>query len=214
MACAQMPARIAAMADDLVARWNERYAERGYLWGIEPNRFLVEVAADLPPGRALDLGCGQGRNAVWLATLGHDVTGLDLSPVAIEHARRLASETGVDVEFDVVDLLAWDPGGRTWDLVVLSYVQLPADMRKIIHGKATDALAPGGRLIVIAHHLDNLTRGVGGPSSPDVLFTEEQLAADFPSLEILRCEQVLRPVETDDVSGVAVDVLVVAAKAS
>lgn len=198
--------------DDRVAYWDRRYEERGYLWGSEPNRFLVEVASGFPPGTALDLACGQGRNSVWLATLGHEVTGYDLSPVAIEHAKRLAAESGVDIDFHAVDLSAWDPGGRTWDLVVLCYLQVPEELRRTVHAKAIDALAPGGRIVVIAHHRDNLERGVGGPQRPEVLFTEEELLADFASLEVHVCEQLLRPVDTDDVSGHAVDVLLLATK--
>lgn len=198
------------MTDDRAAYWNERYRDRGYLWGTDANRFLAVAAAGLPPGTALDLGCGQGRNAVWLAQRGHRVTGIDLSSVAIEHARRLAAEAGVDVEFRVADLTAWHPGSERWNLVVLSYLQVDADARRAIHGAASDAISPGGTLIVIAHHLDNLTEGVGGPQSPAVLFTEDDLLADFATLQVDRCERVLRPVETVEISGDAVDVLLIA----
>jgi len=202
----------AAMTDDRTAAWNQRYTEKGYLWGIEPNTFLVEVAAEYPPGRVLDLGCGQGRNSVWLATLGHEVTGLDLSPVAIDQARRLAAEAGVDVEFAATDLTQWEPAGEQWDLVVLSYLQVTEGDRARIHAKAIEAMAPGARLFVIAHHLDNLDKGVGGPQYPEVLFTEDQLRADFSELEILACEQVIRRVDKDGVAGDAIDVLLIATR--
>lgn len=197
---------------DQSAYWDQRYSERGYLWGIEANRFLVEVASGFPPGTALDLGCGQGRNSVWLATLGHVVTGYDLSPVAITQARRLAEEAGVDVDFHAVDLATWDPAGRTWDLVVLSYLQVPDPLRRTIHEKAVEALAPAGRIVLVAHHRDNLEHGIGGPQSPEVLYTEDDLRDDFAGVHIYVCERVLRPVEGDDVSGYAIDVLFVAAK--
>lgn len=200
------------MSDDRAAFWDQRYRERGFLWGTEPNRFLVTVASDIPPGRALDLACGQGRNSVWLAERGHTVTGIDLSPVAIGDGEELARQAGVTVDFQVADLTSWDPAGRTWDLVVLSYVQVVPDDRLAIHARASSALAPGGTLVVIAHHLDNLTQGVGGPQNPDVLFTCDDLVADFAGLSIERCEKVLRPVVSEEVSGDAIDVLLVASK--
>ena len=200
------------MTVDRTAAWNEKYQERGYLWGTEPNTFLVEVAAGYPPGRALDLGCGQGRNSVWLATLGHDVTGLDLSPVAIDHARRLAAEWEVEAHFAAIDLTTWDPAEERWDLIVLSYLQVEAEDRKLIHAKAIAAMAPGARLVLVAHHLDNLDQGVGGPQTPDVLYTETQLLADFSDLEIFVCEQVIRHVDKDGVTGDAIDVLLIAAR--
>jgi len=194
--------------DTMQSMWDGRYRERGAMWGSEPNRFLVEAVADLDRGTALDLGCGQGRNALWLAEQGFTVTGLDLSPVAIEQADALAAESGVEAEFEAIDLLAWTPDERQWDLVVLAYLHLPETMRQSVHAAAVRAVAPGGRVVVIAHHLENLDRGTGGPPNPDWLFTEQQLASDFADLELVRNEQVVRPTEQGD----ALDVLCVAVK--
>jgi 2-polyprenyl-3-methyl-5-hydroxy-6-metoxy-1,4-benzoquinol methylase len=199
-------------ADAMRAAWDERYAAAGQLWGLEPNQFLVEVAKDLPRGSVLDLGCGQGRNAVWLATRGFDVTGLDLSPVAVEQAARFAASVGVDVEFAAADITAWHPDGRTWDIVLLSYIHLPEPDRMRVHTTTVEALAPGGRVVVIAHHLDNLENGIGGPPYPELLPTEDTLRSDFAGFEFERCESVLRPVEKEDVTGTAIDVLMVAQK--
>ncbi|MGB9357457.1 MAG: class I SAM-dependent methyltransferase [Acidimicrobiia bacterium] len=192
--------------DTMQQMWDGRYRERGAVWGSEPNRFLVDVASDLEPGTALDLGCGQGRNALWLASRGFTVTGLDLSPVAVGQAEEMAAELGVDATFKAVDLMAWDPEGRVWDLVLLAYLHLPDAMRKAVHAAAVRAVAPGGRIVVIAHHLDNLESGTGGPSNPDWLFTQAQLADDFSSLTIVRNERVVRPTEQGD----ALDVVCVA----
>jgi len=194
------------MSDDRRRAWDARYTEEGALWGPEANRLLVELAADLTPGRALDLGSGQGRNAFWLAARGHAVTGLDLSAVAVEQANAVAAEHGLDATFEAVDLTAWDPAEERWDLVVLAYLQVPEAVRQQIHAVAVRALAPGGKLILVAHHLDNLSNGVGGPPYPEMLFTEDGLAADFSELEIERNEKALRPTE----NGEAIDIVLVA----
>jgi 2-polyprenyl-3-methyl-5-hydroxy-6-metoxy-1,4-benzoquinol methylase len=188
--------------------WDERYRESETVFGHEANRLLVDVVGGFDRGSALDLGCGQGRNALWLAEQGFTVTGLDLSPVAIEQARAQASELGLDVTFESVDLLTWDPAGRTWDLVILAYIHLPESMRRTVHAAAQRAIAPGGTIVVLAHHLDNLATGTTGPRHPDWLFTEEQLADDFSGLDIVRNEQVVR----ESVHGDALDVVLIAEK--
>ena len=193
---------------DMQSLWDARYEAKGALWGAEPNQFLVEIAGILEPGTALDLGCGQGRNSFWLASRGFAVTGLDLSPVAIEQAREVADELGVNLSFESVDLTRWDPSGRVWDLVVLTYMHLSEERRPVVHGAAKRAVAPGGRIVVIAHHLDNFEHGVGGPPIPGLLFTEQQLADDFSDLEILRNEKVIRTTEQGD----AIDLVFVGAK--
>ena len=199
-----------------VEAWNERYATRGMVWGTEPNRFLADYATGLTPRRVLDLGCGQGRNAVWLATQGHRVTGVDLSPVAVEQARRLAADHAVDVIFEVANVVEdWTPPPDAFDLVVLSYLQLAPHDRRVAHAKAAEAVAPGGTVWLIAHHSDNITDGFGGPQHPEVLFDEKALAADFGELELSRNEKVFRDVEGEDgVVRVAHDLLLVATKAA
>ncbi len=198
------------MDDEMRAAWDARYADQDDVWGSDANRFLVQIAADLPPGRALDLGSGQGRNAFWLAGRGHIVTGLELSPVAVDQAKAVAEEHGLDASFEAVDLTTWNPDGEEWDLVVLAYLQLPTATRRPIHAVAAAAVAPGGRLIVIAHHRDTLDHGVGGPPYPEVLFTEDDLAEDFAALDIERNERVLRPTDRGD----AIDVVLLASRPS
>jgi 2-polyprenyl-3-methyl-5-hydroxy-6-metoxy-1,4-benzoquinol methylase len=95
--------------NDMKSMWDVRYQEKGALWGAAPNEFLVEITEDLEPGTVLDLGCGQGRNSLWLASRGFTVTGLDLSPVAIAQARAVADEQALDAAFESVDLTAWEP---------------------------------------------------------------------------------------------------------
>lgn len=196
--------------DDRRAFWNDRYATEGAIFGLEPNQFVVAHLADVPPGRALDLGAGQGRNAVWLATRGHTVTAVDLSEVACAEAAKLAAVAGVTIETVAADLAVWEPPQGTFDLVLLSYLQVVPEMRRPIHERAARALAPGGIVFVIAHHRDNLEHGVGGPQHADLLFTEDDLASDFAGLTIERNEKVRRQVDRDDIVGNAIDVLFVA----
>ena len=175
--------------------WNRRHGESGQLFGVDPNRFLVAEVDGLAPGRALDLACGAGRNAVWLAEQGWQVTGVDFSDVAIDNARRLAGERGVAVEWLVADVGEWEPPADAFDLVVVLYLHLPAEERRPIMRRAAAALAGGGTILVVGHHSANIAEGTGGPQDPRVLFTAEDIAADLEGLDVEKAERVLRPVE-------------------
>src|SRR5262245_5324790 len=175
--------------------WNRRHGEAGQLFGVDPNRFLVAEVDGLPPGRALDLACGAGRNAVWLAERGWTVTAVDFSDVAIATARLLAAERGVEIEWLVADLGEWQPPARAFDLVVVLYLHLPGEERGQIMRSAAGAVASGGTLLVVGHHSANIAEGTGGPRDPRVLFTPEDVAAELDGLELEKAERVLRSVE-------------------
>jgi SAM-dependent methyltransferase len=189
--------------------WDHRYEGDELVWKEEPNRFLVEATADLEPGTAVDVACGEGRNAIWLAERGWHATGVDFSPVALAKARRLAESRGVAVDWVEADLRTWS-APTSYDLAAIFYLQLPAAERRSVYRATADAVAPGGHLLVVGHDLENLTAGVGGPQSPDVLFTAADVVADLEGsgLTVERAEQVRRPVEHEDGSAVALDVLV------
>ncbi len=178
------------------------------LFGVEPNRFLVAEVEDLPPGRALDVACGAGRNAVWLASRGWTVTGVDFSDVALENARALAVSRRVDVEWVRADVREWQPPAGAFDLVAVLYLQLPAAERDAILRGAAAGLAAGGTLLIVGHDLQNLNGGHGGPKDPAVLFTPDDVVAALDGLEIERAERVLRPVDTEDGEAQAIDALV------
>ena len=186
--------------------WDKRYASVENLWAVKPNRFLVAEVAGLEPARALDLACGEGQNAIWLATLGWDVTGVDFSEVAIAKARARADRDGVRVEFTCADLLAYEPAAGAFDLVLVLYLHIPADGRRQVLANAAAALAPGGTFVLVGHDLTNLTDGVGGPSDPDLLCTPDQIAAELPGLEIVKAERVFRDVAGEERD--AIDALV------
>jgi 2-polyprenyl-3-methyl-5-hydroxy-6-metoxy-1,4-benzoquinol methylase len=175
--------------------WNRRHGEAGPLFGVDPNRFLVAEVDGLAPGRALDLACGAGRNAVWLAERGWQVTGVDFADVAIENARQLAAERGVEVELVEADVVEWTPPERAFDLVVILYLHVPADERGLVHGRAAAAVAPGGTLLVVGHDRENLEHGSGGPKDVRILLDASEVAGELAGLEIEKAERVLRPVE-------------------
>jgi SAM-dependent methyltransferase len=190
------------------ADWDRRYEDKPLYWGARPNRFVEAEAGGLPPGRALDLACGEGRNAVWLAEQGWDVTGVDFSPVAIEKAGRLAAERGVDVELVVDDVVTCPLDDGAFDLVLVAYLQLPPDEWAQVVVRAARAVAAGGTLLMVGHALRNLTEGTGGPSTAAVLWEHESIARSLVSagLRVERAEEGLRDV--DGAPRPAVDALV------
>ena len=183
--------------------WDERYAGSDLVWSAGPNVWVERLCADLTPGTAIDLGAGEGRNALWLAGRGWQVTAVDFSDVALSRARQLAAERlGEHADRLIThraDLTAYAPQTR-YDLALLVYIQLPADARAEAMRTAARCVAPGGRLLVVGHHSDNLCEGVGGPQEASVLYTEhdvlEDLAEPLSAKEfaVERAERVRRPV--------------------
>lgn len=192
--------------------WNQRYEQRGAVWGSGPNQFVADRLAGVQPCRVLDLASGQGRNAIWLAQQGHEVTAVDISDVAAPQGAEAAAAVGVAVDFIAANLETWEPPAESYDLVLLAYFQAPPVIRKAVHEKAARALVPGGRVFVVAHHRDNLEHGVGGPPMIEVLFDEESIADDFAGFEIIENDRVVRHVETEAVSGDALDLVFIATK--
>ncbi len=188
--------------------WNARYAQKELVWSAEPNRLFATEVATLPPARALDLACGEGRNAVWLAEQGWRVTGVDFSDVALAKAAELAASRGVEVEWVVADVLDYEPERHGFDLVVLLYLQLPGEELIQALRSATGSLARGGTLVVLAHDTTNLTRGHGGPKDAAVLYTAEDVVQALDDLVVERAEAVERTVALPDGEAVAIDAFV------
>lgn len=193
--------------------WNKRYAEKEFVWSIEPNRFVVVEVTGLQTGRALDLGCGEGRNAVWLAEQGWQVTGVDFSETGLQKARELARVRKVQVDWVLADVSAFQPKPGSYDLVLICYLQLPAPERHAVMVLAREALVDGGTLLYIGHDLSNVRQGWGGPQDPAVLCTPMDIVADLPGFEIIKAEVVQRPVALEPAHGgpteaVALDALV------
>jgi SAM-dependent methyltransferase len=197
------------------AAWNERYAASELVWGADPNRFVAEALAAVEPrGRALDLACGEGRNAIWLAERGWQTTGVDYSGVALERARRLAERRGAEVRFVEADVTQWEPEPGAYALVLVAYLQLPPDELHAAWRAAVAAMDIGGELFAIGHAKRNLEEGSGGPQDPRVLWEPEGIARELEAmgLEIDQAEHVVRDREGDAIP--AIDALIRAHRSS
>jgi SAM-dependent methyltransferase len=183
--------------------WDERYGAAERVWSAGPNREVERIVAGWVPGRALDLGAGEGRHALWLAEKGWQVTAVDFSAVGIDRGRREAESRGLAVDWVVEDVTGWHPPeGTAYDLALVAYLHIPED----VFSRLGRWLAPGGALVVVGHALRNLTEGVGGPQDPALLHTTVQLRAAAQDLDVERCEEVLRSTDAGD----AIDVVLVA----
>lgn len=188
--------------------WDARYEASERVWSVEPNQFVAAELADLPPGRAVDLAAGEGRNAIWLAAHGWTVTAVDFSQVALDRGRRMAPDLAV--EWTCCDVLAWRPTGA-YDLAVLAYLQLSETERRSAVRLAFDCLARGGTLFLVAHDSSNLAEGTGGPQDPAVLMTADDVLADLggTDYDTVRAGRVDRLVtEADGAPRTAYDALV------
>jgi SAM-dependent methyltransferase len=177
--------------------WDDRYRSADRLWSGEPNASLVTQAGDLPPGEALDAGCGEGADAIWLASQGWTVTAVDVSAVALERAADHAAAQGLAarVTWQREDLLTWVPSARRFDLVSTHYMHLPSPQLESMHARLAEALRPGGTLLIVSHHADDVHANVGRPDDLALFPSAEQMAAalDPRAWEIQVATAVERP---------------------
>jgi 2-polyprenyl-3-methyl-5-hydroxy-6-metoxy-1,4-benzoquinol methylase len=159
--------------------WDQRYAARSRLWSGRPNGHVVERILDLPPGRALDVGSGEGADAIWLAEQGWDVTAIDVSRVALERAAGHAEAAGPDVAARIAwrheDVLRWGPDPGAFDLVSSQFMHLPPGPREALFARLAAGVAPRGTLLIVGHHPSDL--GVVPRGHGEMLFTAEDVAA-------------------------------------
>ena len=188
--------------------WDSRYAGDELVWSAEPNRTFAAEVTGLTPGRAIDLACGEGRNAIWLAAQGWDVTAVDFSQAGLDKARRLAAARAVHVTWVHADLHDYCPASASFELVAVIYLHLPAASRRLVFGRAADAVAPNGTLLVIGHDKTNISAGWGGPQDPAILYGPADVLADIEGLQVTRAERVERDVATELGPKVAIDVVV------
>jgi 2-polyprenyl-3-methyl-5-hydroxy-6-metoxy-1,4-benzoquinol methylase len=168
--------------------WNERYAEPGFAYGTAPNDFLVDVERLFPRGaRVLSLAEGEGRNAVWLAQQGHDVTGVDQSSVGLDKARALAAERGVVIDTVVADLTTFAIDEGAWDVIVSLWAHMPPAARAGLHARVASGLKPGGLFVLEAYTPAQTKRSTGGPRTPEMCMTAAALREELAGLAFERC---------------------------
>jgi len=187
--------------------WDRKYAEEGRPWGDEPSPLVTRRLDDARPGRAIDLACGEGRHARWLAGKGWKVTAVDFSHTALQRARELDAT----VEWVRADVRQWEPRGEPpgeppatgADLVLITYLQLPMPQLHALLIRAVRWLRPGGRLLYLAHSRSNLTYGAGGPSDAAVLPDVLDLARASAGLRVAELAHRVRQRD----AGLAVDIV-------
>lgn len=161
--------------------WDDRYRSADRVWSGNPNPQLVAEAASLTPGRALDAGCGEGADAIWLARRGWSVVATDISSVALDRAARHAADTDAEaaerIEWRQADLLAGPPEADSYDLVTAQFMQLPSEPRARLFTGLAAAVRDGGTLLVVGHHPSDLGRGVPRPPMPELFYTPQDIAS-------------------------------------
>jgi SAM-dependent methyltransferase len=167
--------------------WDQRYASPDRVVLREPDATLVELVRDLPPGRAVDLGAGEGRNSLWLARQHRDVTAIDLSEVGLRRLADDAAAEGLLTSTVVADVYEYLDRGEHFGLVLVANMHPPLEQRARLLAGAARAVAPGGHLYLIGHHVDSF--GLAGPPDRTRLYTEDSLRHAFPGLETLRIER-------------------------
>ena len=161
--------------------WDDRYRSAGQLWSGQPNPVFAAQAADLPPGAALEAGCGEGADAIWLARRGWTVTAVDVSVVALERGANAAAAAGGDIAGRITwqreDLRSWGPEPDTYDLVSAQFMHFPKADLEVMHRRLAAAVRPGGTLLMVAHHPDDLHAARNG--HPDLFWYAEDIAASL-----------------------------------
>jgi SAM-dependent methyltransferase len=197
--------------------WDKKYKDSELLWSADANVWVKDLTQDLPAGTALDIAAGEGRNALWLAARGWEVTAVDFSVVALQRARALADEhLGRDADRLTTleaDVETWVPKARSYDLVLVAYLHLPEQLRRSVMRAAAEAVASGGTLLVVGHDLENLGSGHGGPQNPEVLYRPSDIVADIEPAGLIvdRSETAARSVtDGQGQPAEALDALVVA----
>ena len=174
--------------------WNERYSEQGFAYGTKPNDFLQANIESLTKGKTLCLAEGEGRNAVFLAMHGFDVTAVDLSSVGLEKAQRLADENGVAIKTIVADLSDFEIEEDFWDTIVSIWAHVPAIVRRSLHTKVVAGLKPKGTFLLEAYTPKQVEFGTGGPKI-DMTMSLEVLRRELSPLRFEISQEIEREVQ-------------------
>ena len=162
------------------AFWDQRYRSSSAVWSGDPNAQLTVEAASLEPGSALDAGCGEGADAIWLAERGWRVTAVDISTVALErgatNARKVGNDVAARITWEQKDLLTWEPSPETYDLVSAQFMQLPPEQRTGLFNRLAAGVATGGTLLIVGHSPSDLHTTAARPPMPERFFSADEIA--------------------------------------
>lgn len=194
--------------------WDERYSEPGFAYGTAPNEFLATVVDRIPHGKILSLAEGEGRNAVYLASLGYEVTGVDSSAVGLRKAMDLAAAQGVTITTIQADLGVYRIAPAEWDGIISCYCHIPSAIRIPLHRAAVLGLKPGGVFVLEAFSKEQFANDTGGPKSLDMLMSLAELQQELAGLEFIHAVEIERDVrEGSRHTGLASVVQIVGVKA-
>ena len=171
------------MKDRWKDHWNDSYSKNGFVYGKEPNEFLKEKLKKLEPGKILFFGEGEGRNAVYAASLGWGVDAVDQSEAGKVKALRLSSERKVKINYYVEDLNSYTPKQNYYDAAVFVFIHFEENLRSLVFKKAIDSLKPGGKIILEVFEKDQIKYNSGGPKDEGLLYSLENIAENFIDLE-------------------------------
>lgn len=174
--------------------WDERYSDSEYAYGTQPNDFLRANVAAIPKGKVLSLAEGEGRNAVFLAQQGYEVTAVDASAVGIKKAQSLAEQNAVKVNFIQADLTEFDPGVAQWDGLVSIFFPLGSRDRKALHKRMINALKPAGVFLLEAYTPAQVHNQTGGGKEPDNLQTAQSVQTEWQGLHFTHLQELERDV--------------------
>jgi 2-polyprenyl-3-methyl-5-hydroxy-6-metoxy-1,4-benzoquinol methylase len=190
--------------------WDQRYSRDNYAYGTKPNDFLMEMSDKLPTGKVLCLAEGEGRNAVWLAEQGHQVTAVDASKVGLQKARKLAKARGVEITTVHADLADYDIGTQQWDAIISIFCHLPHDLRQDIHRRCVKGLRDKGMMLLEAYTPLQLEYKTGGPPVAEMMMDMKSLSGELIGLEFLHLQECVREIhegEFHNGTGAVVQVL-------
>lgn len=170
--------------------WDKRYASEEYVYGTEANDFFAEELKKLKPGYILEAGAGEGRNAVFAASLGWDVMAVDQSEKAKEKTKALSNNQDIEIQYHLVNINDLDLHENSFDAISSIFLHLEPNNRKEFHKKVYDMLKPGGTLIMEAFSKEQLKYKTGGPGNPDMLYSEDMLKNDFKDFSELKTKTV------------------------
>lgn len=174
--------------------WDQRYGDKSYVYGTEPNDFLRENAQQIPKGKILCLAEGEGRNAVWLAQQGYEVTAVDSSKIGLQKAEQLALERGVSISTVCADLGHFDMGVDQWDGIVSIFCHLPKPLRQRVHSDCIAALRSGAVMLLEAYTPQQLTYKTGGPPVAEMMMDSTLLKTELEGLEFLHLKECVRDI--------------------